>query len=110
MDELESRINSVLNDPQQMEKISRLARSFMGGSEETGGFAPDDFGMSPQLLSRLSKLMSSGGDREKKEKALLEAMTPYLSEKRRGKMDKAMKIARLARLARLAVEESEGDA
>ena len=37
--------------------------------------------------------------------SLLEAMKPYLSEKRRAKMDKAIKIAGLARIARLAMGE-----
>ena len=40
---------------------------------------------------------------------LLEAMRPYLSEKRRSKMDKAMKIAWLAQIARLAMGEMGGD-
>ena len=36
-------------------------------------------------------------------------MRPYLSEKRRGKMDRAMKLAKLARIARLAIGEMEDD-
>ena len=47
---------------------------------------------------------SPGNDK----KALLEAMKPYLSEKRRQKMDKALKIARLARIAGIAMGETEG--
>lgn len=49
------------------------------------------------------------------ERALLEAMKPFLSERRREKMDKAMKLARLAGLAGIAAaefglgEKEEGD-
>ena len=53
--------------------------------------------------------MQSGSVQNKEEQALLAAMRPYLSEKRRRKMDRAMKLAQLARLARLAMGETEGD-
>ena len=39
----------------------------------------------------------------------VEAMKPYLAEKRRRKIDRAMKLARLASLAELAAEDLEGD-
>lgn len=111
MDELEERINSVLSDTQQMEKITRLAQSIMaGGSQNTENAALNDMGIDMNMLSRISRLMSAGDAREKNERTLLEAMTPYLSERRRGKMERALKIAKLARLARIAIEESEGDA
>ena len=111
MDELEERINSVLSDTQQMEKITRLAQSIMaGGSQNTENAAVSDMGIDMNMLSRISRLMNAGNDRDKNERTLLEAMTPYLSERRRGKMERALKIAKLARLARIAIEESEGDA
>lgn len=49
------------------------------------------------------------GDGDDKKQRLLQAMEPYLSEKRRGKMDKALKIARLARIAKAAMGEEGGD-
>ncbi len=55
------------------------------------------------------RLLRQGGAEKPQEQALLEAMRPYLSEKRRSKMDKAMKIARLAQIARLAMGEMGGD-
>ena len=124
MSELEDRINSVLNDPAQMEKIAGLARSLMGGdgaADAPGGFpglsgalSGNQSGSSslpeldPALLKRVSALMSSGeGSSDKR--ALLEAMRPYLSEKRRQKMDKALQIARLARIARIAMGDEGGE-
>lgn len=100
MSELEDRINSVLNDPGQMEQISKLAQSIMGGGD-TGGSI--DTGM----LSKLSSLMGSAGENSGKQ-ALLNAMKPYLSEKRRMKLERAMKLASLAKIARLAFSEMEG--
>ena len=48
-------------------------------------------------------MRSQGEKRE--ERALLEAMRPYLSEKRRVKMDRAVRIARLASIASVALGE-----
>ena len=67
------------------------------------------------MLARLSRALSSGAGEKKQERALLEAMKPFLSERRREKMDKAMKLARLAGLAGIAAaefglgEKEEGD-
>ena len=109
MGELEDRINSVLGDPEQMERIMGMARSLMGGSDrqqETAAENPfSSLGIDPALMGRLSRLMNAGGSQGGEKQALLEAMKPYLSEKRRTKMDKAMKIARFARLAGLAMGE-----
>lgn len=117
MSELEDKINAVLGDPKQMEQITKLAKSFMGGGspgkaaepEPKGEDAFASLGIDGATLQRLGRLLRQGGGAKPQEQALLEAMRPYLSEKRRSKMDKAMKIARLAQIARLAMGEMEGD-
>ena len=43
------------------------------------------------------------------DQALLEAMKPWLSEKRRHKVDRAVKIARMAKLAEMAMGEGAGE-
>ena len=98
MSELEDRINSVLNDPGQLEQISALAQSLMGGAA-----APPE--EDKAVFGKLSSLM---GGEEGRSQALLRAMQPYLSEKRRQKMSRALQFARLAGLARLAMRETEG--
>lgn len=99
MSELEDSLNSILNDPDKMQSIASMARSLMGGD------APES---TPDIdTGALKKLMGSGsGNRDTK---LLEAMRPYLSDKRRSKMDRALKIARLASLAQLASGEGDAD-
>lgn len=105
MSELEDRINSVLGDPAQMAEITRMARSLMGGGESET--EPESAGVPDAgLLKKLGGLMRSGAA-DGREQALLEAMKPYLSEKRRGKLDRAMKLARAARIAGLALGEGE---
>ena len=106
MSDFEDKLNQLLNDPKEMERFAGFAKSLMGcgepGPEEKR--APD---FDPGLLKKISGLMDGG--RNSKDTKLLEAMRPYLSEKRRSKMDRAMKIARLAGLAELAAGEFGGD-
>lgn len=118
MSELEDKINAVLNDPEQMDKITNLAKSLMGGgapNNEARDESPgnDDMlgglGIDAAMLQRIGRIMGQGGGEKSQERALLEAMKPYLSEKRRSKMDRAMKLAKLARIARLAMGEMGGD-
>lgn len=107
MAQLEDMINSVLKDPEQMNMISSLAQSLMGAEapQEKSPTMELDAGM----LSRIQRLMASGGDKPGGSEALLRAMQPYLSEKRRAKMDKALKLARFAKLAGFAMEELGGE-
>ena len=97
-------INSVLSDPKQMDMIAGLAKSLMGGPEpqsqkpESGSLPLDG-----ATLGKLQQLMG-GAERPGQSEALLRAMEPWLSEKRRVKMDKALKLARLAKLAGFAME------
>ncbi|MBQ6465305.1 MAG: hypothetical protein IJJ43_03465 [Oscillospiraceae bacterium] len=103
MGELEDRINSVLNDPRQMERIMDMARSLMGGeTPPASGFeAPD-----PELTARLGSLLQSGGGERR---ALLEALRPWLSPRRSEKLERAMRMARVARLASAALGETGGE-
>lgn len=113
MSELEDRINSVLSDPEQMARISEMAKNLMGGGSsgekqeqkpQSGGIGQIlGDGFDPAMLMKIKKLMDGGSG--SKYTALFEAMKPYLSEKRRGKLDRAVQIARLARIARIAMEE-----
>ena len=112
MAELEDMINSVLNDPEQMNMISSLAKSLMAGDgkgEEEPPLSQGPEGMDAKMLGKIQRIMAGGGKPAGSE-ALLRAMQPYLSEKRRTKMDKALKLARMAKLAGFAMEEFGGGA
>ena len=132
MSEFEDRINSVLKDPEQMDKIASLAKSLMGGGAQSmdsgdggmmgklgelarglsgGGSAGQESpAIDPAMLGKIGRLMKAGNAQSSNERALLEAMKPYLTEKRRQKMDRALQLAKLARIARIAMGEmGEGD-
>lgn len=104
MDEFEDKLNALMNDPGELARFASFAKSIMGG-DEVGQSLPE---ADPGLMKKISSIMSADGGKSANERKLLEAMRPYLSQKRRDKMDKALKIARLASLAALA-EESGGD-
>lgn len=107
MGELEDMIGSVLSDPEQMQKIQALANSLMGSGEKPEAPPESERGGETELLKKLGSLM--GTARPGRQEGLLQAMGPYLSDKRRAKMARAMQIAKLARLAGFAFEELGGE-
>lgn len=91
-------------------KIAQLASSLVGDGGET---QPPS---APQPEPALTQDSCAGCSRPCAAAAvtppsrhLLEAMKPYLAEKRRRKIDRAMKLARLASLAELAAGEMGED-
>ncbi len=107
MSDFEDKLNKLLNDPKEMERFAGFAKSLMSGAESHEPEQSNALDIDPSILKNLSGMLSgNGGGRDAK---LLEAMRPFLSEKRRGKMDKAMKIARLAGIAELAAGQLGGD-
>ena len=106
MNEFEEKLNAILSDPGEMEKISRLAAQLMGGAGPDSAPAPQDSSGDGALLGRLAGLMGGAGAKDKT--ALLQALSPYLRPERQAKLKKALNIARMARLARLTLEEYGG--
>ena len=101
MNELEDKLNALLNDPGEMERFASFAKSIMGGAEQEKTSEPD---IDPGLIKRIGGILGGSDAKSSNDKKLLEAMKPYLSEKRRSKMDRALKIARLASIAATAAE------
>ena len=119
MSELENRINSLLSSPEDMAQLMQMAKSIMPdekGAPEDGGETGfmgvlgslAGGGMNSGIMSALGNLVGSGEKNDKR--TLLAAMTPYLGEKRRQKMEKAMQIAKIASIAGgLFADRGEGD-
>ena len=100
----------LLHDPQQLGRLAQLASSLVGDGGETQPPSepqPEPGFDAGQLRRMLSAVRGSG--RDSASRHLLEAMKPYLAEKRRRKIDRAMKLARLASLAELAAGEMGED-
>lgn len=113
MSDFEDKLNSILGDSDQMSKIAEMAKSLMGGekAEETQKAPPDDFlgGLDPGMLGKIGSLLQRSSGKTSEQAALLHAMKPFLSQKRKDKMDKALKIARFAEIAGIAAKEFGGE-
>lgn len=115
MGELEDKISAVLGDPEQLGRLTKMAQNLMGGTDGVGDRLKELFGGSSsptkdederEMLAGMTRVMQ-GLSHKNEHTALLEAMKPYLTEKRRNKMDKAMKLAKMARVAELAFGKGE---
>lgn len=100
MSEMEDRLNSVLNNPQMMQQILSMAQSMSGQNQKEDSTQiidsmPEiDLGM----LQKISGLAGQSGI-DKDQRSLLHALSPYLSQERINKLEKAMRAAKMARMA-----------
>ena len=98
MDNLESGLQSILGNPQMMEQIMALAQNLQA---EPASSPPPAEGM-PEIdfatIQKVSSLIGKTGI-DSQQKALLQALRPYLSAQRIGKLEKAMRAAKLAGVA-----------
>lgn len=100
--DLEKTLNAVLSDPEQMGKLTRIAKQFMGQdaaepAQENQAPEPDG-----KLLGMLKHAM---GGTSGNSSALLKAMRPYLRPEKQEKMDKAMNLARIVHIAGAVMKE-----
>ena len=99
MDDLEQKLNAVLNDPQMLQKLMNVAQSLGNAPPQNAEPAPEglpdiDFGML-QKLTGLAQQSCINHDQQ----TLLKALRPYLSRERIMKLEKAMRAARMAKMA-----------
>ncbi len=92
MDDLSEKISSLLSDPEGMARIQKMAQSVLGGTDAASkepGEPNIDIG---KLMPLISKINSRSHDSRT---GLLLALRPHLSEKRRERLDSAVKILRV---------------
>lgn len=97
MEDMESKLGAILGNPQMMQQIMSLAQSFQPEPEPQPAqeAAPEiDFALVQKLTGLIGK---TGIDHH--QKALLQALGPYLSSQRVSKLEKAMRAAKLANMA-----------
>ncbi len=103
MDELEDRLNAVLNNPQMMAQIMSMAQSLGGSSQAQEGCHSEEPQEPPPKTGGipLGKLTELAGKStiDRDQKALLKALSPYLRKDRISKLERAMRAAKMAQLA-----------
>ena len=108
MSEFEERLNAILSDPAEMEKITRLAGQLLGADGEGTAAAQEPAGGDGALFGTLAGLLrsdSGGGDKT----ALVSALSPYLRPARRQRLQKALRLAKAARLAAVMLRADGGE-
>ena len=110
MEDMESKLASILGNPQMMEKIQALAQSF-GEQEspeqpaevqdssvpvfsESSGFPELDLGMIQKITGLMGKSQIDSD-----QKSLLRALSPYINSQRITRLERAMRAARMAGMA-----------
>jgi hypothetical protein len=98
MDDMESKLGAILGNPQMMQQIMSIAQNFQSSPDPQ----PPPADAAPEIdfatIQRLTSLIGKTGI-DSHQKALLHALSPYLSSQRIQKLEKAMRAARLAGMA-----------
>ena len=104
MDDISEKLAGILNDPESMERVRKMAESFLGTQEKEEEerqeqnspfydigkmFGADEL---QAIMMIISKLKNSGNDPRTQ---LLKALKPHLSEPKREKVDTAIKILKV---------------
>ena len=102
MNEMEEKLGAILNNPQMMQTIFAMAQNL--GQEHTpdSGNTQTPSGDLPEIdFSMLQKLRGLAGQSsiDSQQKALLQALSPYLSNGRISKLERAMRATRIAQMA-----------
>ena len=112
MGDFEEKLEQILNNPQAMEQIMALAQSLNSTGSAAAPVAdnrktvpaatntlPDQ-----QMLSAMMSLLNEYTRDDDERIALLNAMRPFVKEKRCSQIEKAIQFAKLSRIARAAFE------
>ena len=101
MEDMESQLGAILNNPEMMQQIMTFAQNFNQKSEqpkqekqETPAFPQID----PVMLQRLTG-MAQNSRIDNNQQLLLKALRPYISNRRISKLERAMRAAKMAGLA-----------
>ena len=102
MEDLESKMGAVLQNPELMQKIMTLAQSMNQPQQEEKPPVPQESPSFPDIdLATLQKItgFAKQSSIDSNQQALLKALRPYLTHERIVKLEKAMRAAKLAGLA-----------
>lgn len=121
MSELDEMLNGILSDPGQMKKIMNIAGSLMDGEKKQPAPEAETSTGTGDLLSGLTnmplgdimstakKVFGDGAGGGSDKAALLSAIKPWMSDKRRSKLDRAVKVAAAMRVGLVLFKKSEAD-
>ena len=106
MDDMESKLNAMLNDPAAMSRILQMAQQLSGSTAQPGAPPPppkndspppppQGGGFDPALLVRFLPLVQELQHSNTQTMQLLYALRPFLKEEKQPKVERAAKLAHL---------------
>lgn len=107
MADWQEQLNTILSDPDAMAQIAALAQSLGGAGGEEPKPEPEG-AFDAEALGRLARQLNRSESGEAA--AFLRALRPYLSEKRRDKVERAAQLARLIHLGKTFLLSQEREA
>lgn len=107
MDDMQSQMNAILNNPEMMQQIMSMANAMNQQQpqqkpepeppkHDNAGFSMPDIDLS--MVQKLSGLAGQSNV-DSNQRSLLKALTPYLSRERISKLERAMRAAKMANMA-----------
>ena len=106
MDDMDSKLNAMLNDPAAMARIIQMAQQLSGGAQPKtppqnppppppqNGPPPGD-GFDPMVLAKFLPLLQDLRQSNSQTTQLLYALRPFLKEEKQSKVERAAKLAHL---------------
>ncbi len=96
MDDINEKITALLSDPSALEGIRNMASSLLGSAPATLKEEPPDNIMPDIDIGKIMAVMGKLNNKRADERTrLLLALKPHLTERRRERVDRAVKILRL---------------
>ena len=113
MGDFETKLDSILNNPQAMSQIMSLAQTLGANDPSKEPIQPASANVSnpenslltdSHLLSVVGSLLNQYNNNDDQRIALLNSLRPFVKEKRYAKLDKAIQSAKISRMARVAID------
>lgn len=105
MEDMDSKLNAMLNDPAAMQRIIQIAQQLSGGAAQADPPPPppqsppspaqEGAAFDPLLLARLLPLLQELRQSNSQTTQLLYALRPYLKEEKQPKVERAARLAHL---------------
>ena len=91
-------INQILNDPEQMAEISKIAASL--GLQKEGDLSNS----TPPIPEGITGFLSTAQKRDEKQDALVRALLPYLRPNHQKKLEQAIRVAQITHWAGITLQ------
>ena len=104
MEDMDSKLNAMLNDPAAMQRIIQMAQQLSGGAAQPAApppspppqsSTPQSDGFDPIMLAKFLPLLQDLRQSNSQTTQLLYALRPFLKEEKQPKVERAAKLAHL---------------